>query len=622
MKRIILAFFCCCLLMRYGYSQAPCSNTVTTFPYNENFENSDGDWDAGGASSDWTWGTPAKSLINGAGEGNRCWITGGLTGSSYNNGESAWLASPCFDFTNIQNPEISFKIFWETERRFDGANLQVSFNGMTWSSVGDINSNSNCRGSNWYNTESVTYAGNTNGWTGNIQSNAGSCLGGGGSGTWITARHTLAQYGGVPYIRFRFLFGAGTTCNNFDGFAIDDITIREGAIAPVTITNTCLSNNQLKFSATGNCLVSYSWDFGDPASGSSNTSTQPEPSHVFSAPGTYTVSLSAISGAGGTSTATTEVVVISASGITNWPNPCSNIPNATLSVTVAGSNTGYIYNWDTNPPQTGSSITNVGPGTYTVTVNAINACATSVVYILGTSTVSNSVVVTNSKCTADNGSIVSTASGGTAPYTYTWSTGETGASIQNLSPGTYSVEVTDAGGCSVRTENIVVVAEQANVPVNLGDDRAICNNETLLLDPGNFSSYLWQDGSVASTYPVMVAGNYSVQVTDINGCIGTDAVSIIYDCSDLYFPGAFSPDDDGRNDGFGALGSQTAFAKNYRLNIYNRYGQLIYTATDPLQKWDGTFKGGIPLSGSYAWMATYKLNGKERFRKGTILLIR
>ncbi|MBC7933902.1 MAG: gliding motility-associated C-terminal domain-containing protein [Rhizobacter sp.] len=607
----------------YCHAQA-CTGTVSSFPYNEGFETSQGSWIAGGTMSDWAWGAPSKSVITGAGGGNRCWVTGGLSGSSYNNGENSWLMSPCFDFSTLINPGIRFKLFWETEQRFDGAGFQYTMDGgNTWNLLGDINSNNNCKGTNWYNSNSVTYLGNINGWTGNIQPNSGSCLGGNGSGTWLTARHTLGMLAGQPNIRFRFLFGAGTTCNNFNGFAVDDILIEEATTQAVSIVSSCVNTNTVQFSvAGGNCLTGYTWNFGDPGSGSSNTAIEPVPSHTFSGPGPYTISVSTTSGAGGSSSATKEVVIINTTTNVNQPDLCSDAPTATLTVTPSGSNTGYFYNWDTNPPQTGSSITNVGPGIYNVTINAVNACALSSMFVLNKLSIQNSVVVTNSICTANNGTITSTTSGGTGSYTYMWSNGATGSNVQNLAPGNYSVSVSDAGGCFTSTDNVIVETEQISVSVDLGADISICSNEALVLKPGSFSTYLWQDGSVTPTYSARATGNYSVQVTDANGCQGADDINILFDCSDLYFPAAFSPDGNSINDGFGALGILVSFVQNYKLVVYNRYGQLMFTTNNPSQKWNGTYRGGIPLNGSYVWMASYKLNGKDRLRKGTIVLVR
>ena len=103
-----------------GYAQ--CTVTVNKFPYNENFETSNGNWVTGGSATDWEWGTPAKKVINAAGSGTKCWITGGLNKPAYNDNENAWLKSPCFNFSALKDPYITFKVFWETSWKDDGAN--------------------------------------------------------------------------------------------------------------------------------------------------------------------------------------------------------------------------------------------------------------------------------------------------------------------------------------------------------------------------------------------------------------------------------------------------------------------------------------------------------------------
>jgi hypothetical protein len=122
-----MRFSCFTFLLAIAFTAqlpAQCGALISTFPYNENFEISQGGWVAGGNASDWAWGTPTKTVINGAGTGTRCWIVGGLTTAFYNLGQRSFVESPCFDFTNLPYPYIHFKIWWETERRFDGSNLQ------------------------------------------------------------------------------------------------------------------------------------------------------------------------------------------------------------------------------------------------------------------------------------------------------------------------------------------------------------------------------------------------------------------------------------------------------------------------------------------------------------------
>src|SRR5690349_7925095 len=79
----------------------PCIGTINSFPYLQDFEASNGGWVAGGTASDWAWGHPTKPLSNAAASGLNCWITGGLTNSSYASGENSWLMSPCFDFSTL-----------------------------------------------------------------------------------------------------------------------------------------------------------------------------------------------------------------------------------------------------------------------------------------------------------------------------------------------------------------------------------------------------------------------------------------------------------------------------------------------------------------------------------------
>jgi len=173
----------------------------------------DGSWTAGGTGNNWAWGQPAKAVIRSAGEGNKCWVTGGLTGTGYASAEASWLRSPCFDLSAIQNPYVEFLIFWDTEQQFDGASLQYSLDqGASWITAGSASGPKNCLNENWYNQNPVTYLSNItttrDGWSGTTQSVSGSCRGGNGSGGWVRAKQTLPALAGQSRVIFRFIFGA------------------------------------------------------------------------------------------------------------------------------------------------------------------------------------------------------------------------------------------------------------------------------------------------------------------------------------------------------------------------------------------------------------------------------
>lgn len=617
----VFLLFIFSLFIKLSYAQ-PCTGIISTFPYIEGFEAGTGNWNTGGTASDWVWGTPAKTVINSAGGGTKSWITGGLTGSSYNNGENSWLQSPCFDLTGLQYPQISFKVFWEMERQYDGASMQYSTNGGTsWSTLGSINSNTNCQGENWFNTAAVTFLSNVNGWSGNIQPQSGICLGGNGSIRWLTAKHNLSALAGQSNVRFRFLFGAGTTCNAFNGFAIDDIQISEAPPNVLNVTSTCTGSNDISFLAIGPCIKTYAWDFGDQGS-ATNTSTAANPVHHYNNPGTYTVTVTAGFETGAPVTQTLQVSVIGLQPIITWPGACSNAADATLTVIPSGTSNPYFYNWSTNPPQTGASITNVGAGTYTVTVSAAGSCGNSNVFTLTpTSQVQFSSLYSPQICGNRNGKIDITTFGGARPFSYLWTNGSTTEDVSGLTPGDYSLEVTDANGCKFTSRTITIGSITKAVNVDLGPDINICPGQSILISPGTFSEYLWQDGSTSPNLASNAAGTYYVQVKDGDGCVGSDTVLIKTDCSGIYFPSAFTPNGDLVNEWFGPVGNILTL-KEYRFSIFNRYGERMFFSNDPSKKWDGTYKGVKPNTGSFVWMADYILNGQRKSRKGTVMLIR
>jgi gliding motility-associated-like protein len=605
--------------------RAPCLSSINSFPYDEGFETSQGNWFTGGQNSDWTWGTPTKTVINAAAEGTKCWVIGGLTGSQYNGSELSWVQSPCFDISSLANPEVSFKVLWESERRFDGASLEYSIDGGTnWLMLGSASSNSNCKGSNWFNNAGIMYLGNAAGWSGNIQATSGSCLGGSGSNGWLTASHSLSDLIGESNVTFRFTFGSGTTCNNFQGFAFDAFHIGEAPPNNADYTYACntSTNRSVNFSRNARCAATTLWDFGDPAS-ASNSSTDANPTHIFSAAGEYKVRLTTTFTSGGTPSITEKFIrVLDAAASIVSPVKCFGSSNGSASALASGSITGYTYSWNTSPVITSAVANNLTAGSYTVKVAATNSCpATATVVLTEPTALSVSTTILPALCTGSNGSITSTVSGGTAPYSYLWNNNAATSSIRNLAVGNYSLKVTDQNGCSFTTGQLAVQQEQKVLSISIGRDTFICPGDRLVLSPGSFRQYRWQDNSTSATFNVIQTGTYSVTVTDDNGCTGIASVKVTVDCSDVYFPTGFSPNGDSRNELFGPVGNVAAI-RNYRLTVYDRFGNRAFYSTDPYRKWNGRFNGEGYNSGSFVWIATYTLNGKAYTKKGTVILIR
>lgn len=184
-------------------------------------------------------------------------------------------------------------------------------------------------------------------------------------------------------------------------------------------------------------------------------------------------------------------------------------------------------------------------------------------------------------------------------------------------PGSYVDTFLSANGCdSIRTLQLQV--RPAPKP-NLGNDRDLCEGDSAILSPGIFSSYLWQDNSTLDHLVVKQPGTYSVKVTDSCGTASHSINVRVHNCA-IVFPSAFTPNGDGRNDRFGP--TYTNSIKNYRLKIYNRWGQLMFQTNDHLKSWDGTINGLAQETGVFAWVCTFEQKGKQQQLKGTVVLIR
>lgn len=630
-----------CTLCVPNKLQAQCGTPISVFPYTDGFEANNGGWTTGGTGSSWAWGTPTKAIITGAAAGTKCWITGGLTPGAYTNNEASWLQSPCFDFTGLQYPYISFAAFWETERQFDGANLQYSTDlGVTWTNVGTISDPVNCLNDNWYNYNPISglnsLASVRDGWSGTSLPTAGGCRGGGGSNRWVNAQHTMPYLAGIPNVIFRFTFGAGSICSNFDGFAFDDFQISNAQPNNAVFTYLCTNSTTVDFiNSSTPCPTGFNWDFGDPASGANNTSTVANPTHVFSGPGTYTVTLN-VTGPDNAPSSTNQTITIlgvTTSIVSN--NDCAGDINGSATVNVIPvAAAPFTYSWSTTPVQNTQTATGLAGGNYTVTVSAVNSCtATAAVVITSPAALSHTVNIVQPGCAVATGTATITQSGGTAPYTYAWfPSGGTGPSASGLAPGNYTVTVTDDKLC---TDVVNITIANATAPsISISNKKDVTcfglndGSATAAATGGNAPyAFSWNTVPVQNnaTANNLTAGNYTVTVTDNNGCSVFTSITITEpppgSCGDVYFPNAFTPNGDTRNDDFGAMGNITAIS-NYLLHIYNRYGELIFYTRNPLVRWDGVYKGK-QLAGNYVWVASFTYKGNiKREEKGSVMIVR
>ncbi|MCB0395514.1 MAG: SprB repeat-containing protein, partial [Flavobacteriales bacterium] len=216
----------------------------------------------------------------------------------------------------------------------------------------------------------------------------------------------------------------------------------------------------------------------------------------------------------------------------NTPASCNGVCDGTSMVTPIGGVAPFTYVWTGG--QTNATATGLCAGSYNVTVTDNNGCKK-----IGVSTVTEPIAISanltdttmiscNSLC---DGTVIVTPSGGSVPYTYAWSDGQTDSTATGLCVGLYNVTVTDLNGCN--TTATITMTEPTVLTADITDTTHVscagqCTGQTIVTPGGGTPpfTYLWDDGQTDSTATALCAGNYSVTVTDAGTCQTIAAVTI------------------------------------------------------------------------------------------------
>ena len=185
--------------------------------------------------------------------------------------------------------------------------------------------------------------------------------------------------------------------------------------------------------------------------------------------------------------------------------------------------------------------------------------------------------------------------------------------------GTYHDTIPAPYGCDTIRETRLGI--KPDFFFSLGGDSLYCNHIVYLHATVPGASYQWQDGSTDSTCIVDHPGTYSVKVT-LDDCSKFDSV-IYYDCiTPIWFPTSFTPNGDGLNDTFRPVGKGV---KKFSMQIFDRWGGMIYETQQMETGWDGRFKGEFCPDGTYIYLSNYEMeepDGSTHKVKGTLILLR
>lgn len=337
------------------------------------------------------------------------------------------------------------------------------------------------------------------------------------------------------------------------GTAFDIIT-QPSAIV-VTTSSTPVSCNGLSdgigTASGGGGTPGYTYLWSSGGSGSSSSGLPA---------GNYSVTVTDFSGCQATGNVTiTEPAAISAV-VTSTDVSCNGTNGGTANVVANGGTSPYSYNWAPSG-STGTSVAGLSAGNHTVTITDSNGCIyTESVTIAEPQALNLSVIsITPATCFGScDGSAQIQVTGGVAPYAYNWSPGgQSSSSVNNLCGGIHTFIVTDFNGCVDSLNVVILEPNQITASITTADVSCggACDGSATVVYNGGAGPYtiLWSPGlQTTPTVTGLCADNYTVDVTDVNGCQRSDVV-VITEPTPLGLSATSNPSNCGANDGDGCV---------------------------------------------------------------------
>ncbi|MEL6922768.1 MAG: T9SS type A sorting domain-containing protein [Bacteroidota bacterium] len=243
-------------------------------------------------------------------------------------------------------------------------------------------------------------------------------------------------------------------------------------------------------------------------------------------PGSYGLTVTDANGCSVTEAFIVEPFVCPAAGISTQLEPtlCEGECNGTATINVSGLADEFSVSWSNG--ETGVEATNLCAGVYNVSVtDAFNCSVSTEVIIEEPERLSPNVTTTNESAVgANDGTATASAAGGDGNYTFNWSNGATGSSVDGLAPGTYSVEITDGNGCST-TQSFSIASVQCNsleATVNAQDLSCFesCDGVASVSLSGQTGEWevAWSNGQNGRNISGLCVGSYTATITDAVGC--------------------------------------------------------------------------------------------------------
>lgn len=209
---------------------------------------------------------------------------------------------------------------------------------------------------------------------------------------------------------------------------------------------------------------------------------------------------------------------------------------------------------------------------------------------------------------------------------YLWQDGSTTPVYRVSTGGTYSLTVSKMD-CTASDD---IKIDAFDVFQDLGKDTTVCAKTpfSIRLDANvpDGAAVLWSTGATTPEIYVSAPGTYGVRVSQ-DVCVGIDSIKIsnteLCDCIS-FMPTAFSPNSDGLNDIFIPVLEKGCKVSGYNFNIFNRWGERVFSSVKPGTGWDGTYKGVVADAGTYMFTISFEKGTHYNVYalKGDVVLVR
>ncbi len=257
-------------------------------------------------------------------------------------------------------------------------------------------------------------------------------------------------------------------------------------------------------------------------------------------------------------------------------------------------------------------------GIYWLEITDTNNCAARDSLLLQTDKVPAGILGTDTLMCKDSVKVLRTVP---AFEQYFWQDGSQDSIYIASESGKYWVMVFDTLGCS--GSDTITLTYYPAVTLELKREGYLCEDDSVLFTAiSNYDSFIWQDSSTNNYFVAKDSGTYWVSVT--NGCETKLDTIIIDACSSIWIPNVFTPNNDGYNDYFYAVAKNIS---KFKMEIFNRWGQVLAVLNSIDEKWDGTYKGRPVAEGTYFWIADFEqINSRGVVEKkrlqGSLTLLR